>query len=135
VLEFDLKNNSTTNALMPLSANGASFFAELRVLLGGIEAERIGGAGGCSYGRIFEALSRGLPSAKRVDEAALAFGIKTADAADVLKLAQGGILNSNSQAQNSTKTYWHKSLFGLAQQHLYAPLWSLTGNGLTFEFL
>jgi hypothetical protein len=50
-------------------------------------------------------------------------------------LAQGGILDSNSQPQNSTKTYWHKPLFGLAQQHLYAPLWSLTGNGLTFEFL
>ncbi len=34
VLEFDLKNNSTTNALMPLSAHGGSFFADLRVFLG-----------------------------------------------------------------------------------------------------
>jgi hypothetical protein len=48
VLEFDLKNSDTANALQPLSANGGSFFSELRVLLGGIEAERIGGAGGAA---------------------------------------------------------------------------------------
>jgi hypothetical protein len=40
-------------------------------------------------GRIMEALSRGLPASKRVDEASLAFGIKNGNAANVLKLAQG----------------------------------------------
>ena len=63
MLEFTITNNNTTHALQPLSANGSSFFPELRLLLSGTEAERIGG-GGCSYGRIVEALQRGLPSAK-----------------------------------------------------------------------
>ena len=43
ILEFTVTNNSTTNALQPLSANGSSFFSELRFLLSGIEAERLGG--------------------------------------------------------------------------------------------
>ena len=99
MLEFDLTNISTTHALQPLSANGGSFFAELRVMLGGIEAERIGGAGGCSYGRIMEALPRGLPSAKRIDEAGLAFGVKMATAStaagdSLLKIAQRGYFSS-----------------------------------------
>ena len=51
MLEFTVTNNSTTNALQPLSANGSCFFSELKFLLSRIEAERIGG-GGCSYGRI-----------------------------------------------------------------------------------
>jgi hypothetical protein len=76
MLEFTVTNNSTTHALQPLSANGSSMFAELRFLLSGIEAERIGG-GGCSYGRIVEALQRGLPSAKRVEDAGTGIGIKT----------------------------------------------------------
>ena len=60
-------------------------------MLSGIEAERIGG-GGCSYGRIVEALQRGLPSAKRVEDAGTGVGIKTADAADVISMVKGGIL-------------------------------------------
>ena len=60
-----------------------------------IEAERIGG-GGASYGRIVKALHRGLPSAKRVEDAGTGFGIKTALAADLLKIAGGGVLESES---------------------------------------
>jgi hypothetical protein len=141
MLEFTVTNNSTTNALQPLSANGSCFFSELRFLLSGIEAERIGG-GGCSYGRIVEALQRGLPSAKRVEDAGTGFGIKTANAANLLSLANGGILESNSIAkqdnaapgQNSKKIF-HRPLSGLASQHLLLPLWALTGNGATFEWL
>jgi hypothetical protein len=141
MLEFTVTNNSTTNALQPLSANGSCFFSELRCLLSGIEAERIGG-GGCSYGRIVEALQRGLPSAKRVEDAGTGFGIKTAAPADLLSLAKGGILESNSIAkqdsaapgQNSKKIF-HRPLLGLANQHLLLPLWAMTGNGATFEWL
>ena len=43
MLEFTVTNNSTTSALQPLSANGSCFFSELRFLLSGIEAERLGG--------------------------------------------------------------------------------------------
>jgi hypothetical protein len=38
-------------------------------------------------------------------------------------------------AQNGELKIYHKPLFGLAAQACYAPLWALTGNGLTFEFL
>ena len=134
MLEFIVTNNSTTNALQPLSANGSCFFSELRILLSGIEAERIGG-GGCSYGRIVEALQRGLPSAKRVEDAGTGFGIKTANAANVLSLANGGILESNSIAkqdnaspgQNSKKIF-HRPLLGLASQHLLLPLLGYDGK-------
>ena len=138
---FDIvTNNSTTNALQPLSANGSSFFAELRLLLGGIECERLGGS--CSYGRIVEALQRGIPAPKRVEEAGTGFGIKTALPADLLKLAKGGVLESESlpkqdaafPGQNQIKIY-HRALMGLLSQHLYLPLWALTGNGASFEFL
>ena len=139
MLEFTVTNNITTNALQPLSANGSSFFSELRFLLSGIEAERIGG-GGCSYGRIVEALQRGLPTAKRVEDAGTGVGIKTADNADVLSIVS--ILMSNSIAktdvanpgQNSKKIF-HRPLLGLASQHLLLPLWVMTGNGATFEWL
>ena len=90
MLEFTVTNNSTTHALQPLSANGSSLFSELQFLLSGIEAERIGG-GGCSMGRIVEALARGLPPAKRVEDAGTGFGIKTAEPADMLSLAKGAI--------------------------------------------
>ena len=141
MLEFSITNNSTTNALQPLSANGSCFFSELRFLLSGIEAERIGG-GGCSYGRIVEALQRGLPSAKRVEDAGTGVGIKTADAADVLSMVKGGILMSNSipavsaanPGQNSKKIFM-RPLLGLASQHLLLPLWAMTRNGATFEWL
>ena len=128
VLEFTLTNNSTTHALQPLSANGGCFFSELQFLLGGIEAERIGAGGG------------GLPAAKRVEDAGIAFGIKAARNADVLALVNGGVLDSNSipmadvaaPAQNSKKVF-HRPLLGIANQHLYLPIWSLTGNGVSFE--
>ena len=134
MLEFTITNNSTTNALQPLSANGSSFFSELRFLLSGIEAERIGG-GGCSYGRIVEALQRGLPSAKRVEDAGTGFGIKTATADNIISLANGGILESNSIATEQSKKIFHRPLLGLASQHLLLPLWAMTGNGATFEWL
>ena len=97
MLEFTITNNSTTNALQPLSGNGSCFISELRFLLSGIEAERIGG-GGCSHGRIVESLQRGLPAAKSFEEAGTGVRIKTADAADVLSMVKGGILEANSIA-------------------------------------
>ena len=63
--------------------------------MSGIEAKRVGG-GGCSYGRLAEALHRGIPASKRVEDAGTAFGIKTGTAADLLKLARGGVLESES---------------------------------------
>ena len=141
MLEVTVTNHSTTNALQPLSANGSSFFSELRFLLSGIETERLGG-GGCSYGRIVEALQRGLPSAKRVEDAGTGVGIKTANAADMLSLAQGGVLESNSIAKQdpahpgqNMKKVFHRHLLGLASQHLLLPLWALTGNAASWEWL
>ena len=56
----------------------------------------------------------------------LGFGIKTANAANLLSLANGGILESNSMlrphpGQNSKKIF-HRPLLGLASQHLLLPL-------------
>ena len=109
MLEFTVVNNSAANGLKPLSAYGACFFSECRLLLSGIGAERIGG-GGCSYGRIVEAFQRGLPSAKRVEDAGTGLGIKTGLADDPLKLAQGGILESNSIAPKNNGVNEKKSL-------------------------
>ena len=89
-----------------------------------------------------EALQRGLPSAKGVEDAGTAFWIKTASTADMLKLAQGGILKSHSigpkdaaaPGQNEQRVF-HRPLLGLASQHLYLPLWALTGSGASFKFL
>ena len=73
--------------------------------------ERIGGSS-CSYGRIHEMLSRGLPASKRVDEASIAFGVKTGSLAgaavtaveynELQALAKGGIFDSNTLAQNTS---------------------------------
>ena len=82
-------------------------------MLSGIEAERIGG-GGCFYGRIMEALQRGLPSAKRVEEAGTSFAIKTVDAADMLKLAQGWIWESKSIGLSERK--WGLILMDFASE-------------------
>ena len=128
MLEFTVTNNSTAHYNRSPRVNLRFFFSELRFLLSGIGAERIGG-GGCSYGRIVEALQRGLPSAKRVEDAGCGIGIKTADAADILSMAKGGILASSSIAkqdpahpmQNSKKVF-HRPLLGLASQHLLLPL-------------
>ena len=45
VLEFTVVNNSTSRGLKTLSANGSCVYSELRLLLSGIEAEKI--EGGC----------------------------------------------------------------------------------------
>ena len=94
--------------------------------------------GGCSYGRVMEALSQGLPAATRAEEAGTAFGIKTADGNDMLKLSQGGILESNSvrfaDGANS-KTIFHKPFLGLESQHFVSPLRALTGNRASFEWI
>jgi hypothetical protein len=143
VLSFTVKENNVA-ALKPLSANGSSFFSELRLLASGVELERIGGS--CSYGRINELLSRTIPSDKRVCEASMAFGIPTGARAgagvatvgeydQMHALQRGGILDSNQLAINTELKIYHKPLFGLAAQSCYMPLWALTGNGLTFEFL
>jgi hypothetical protein len=57
-------------------------------------------------------------------------------------MAKGGILTSNiiakadpaNPGQNSKKVF-HRPLLGLASQHLLLPLWAMTGNGATFEWL
>ena len=84
----------------------------------------------------------GVPSAKRVEDAGTGFGIKTAAPADLFSLANGGILESNGIAkldatapgQNSKKLFM-RPLLGLVKQHLLLPLWALTGNGASFEWL
>ena len=103
---------------MPLSANGACFFSELRLLLSGIEVERIGG-GGCSYGQLIEALQVGTP-AKRVEDAGTCFGAKVAAAAAVLKLAQRTPhTQGNSRRRCSTALPWgsEASIFSFLSGH------------------
>ena len=138
VLEFTVTEGNV-GALKPLSANGSCFFSELRIRASGVELERIGGSS-CSYGRIHEMLSRGLPASKRVDEASIAFGVKTGSLAgaavtaaeynELQALAKGGIFDSNTLAQNTSLVVFHKLFCGLAAQSLYMPLWALTGTGL-----
>jgi hypothetical protein len=77
-----------------------------------------------------------------VEDAGTGFGIKTASAANLLSLANGGILESNSIAKQdtaaprqNTKKVFMRPLLGLANQHLLLPLWALTGNGASYEFL
>ena len=60
----------------------------------------------------------------------------------MLSLAQGGILESNSTAKQEAanprqnmKEVFHRPFLGLASQHLLLPLWALTGNGASFEWL
>ena len=136
VLEYTITNNDATNALQMLNSSAGVVFSELRVLASGIELERIGG-GGCSYARIEECLNRTLPVQKRVDAAGLAFEAATHTAANAtLDLFQGGVLQAGSIAAAGGNTIvYHKPLFGLGQQHCWAPLWALTGNGFTWEFL
>ena len=84
-----------------------------------------------------EALQRGLPAAKRVEDAGTGFEIKTA-LAELLKLAQGGILETNSIAPKNggvdENKCFMRHLLGLASQHLMIPLWALTGKGASFEW-
>ena len=88
-----------------------------------------------------EALHRGIPSGKRVEDAGTGFGIKTAAAADLLKLARGGVLESENLPKQDAvfpgpdqiKVY-HEPLLGLASQGLYIPMWVLTGSGASFEW-
>ena len=91
-----------------------------------MELERIGGSS-CSYGRIHEALSRGLPASKKVDEESIAFGVKTGSLAgaavtvaeynQLQALAKGGILDFNTLAQNTSLVVFHKVFCGLAAQN------------------
>ena len=135
VLEFTVRNDDATQALRPITSSGGAFFSELRVMCSGIEVERIGG-GGCSYTRIEEALSKGLPIQKRIDQAGMAFQVATKTAGGAtLDLFEGGVLETGSLGATLSTTVLHKPLFGLGMQHLYLPLWSLTGAGMTFEFM
>jgi hypothetical protein len=43
-------------------------------------------------------------------------------------------LDTANPGQNSKKIF-HRPLLGLASQHLLLPLWAMTGNGATFEWL
>ena len=65
-----------------------------------------------------------------------------ADADDMISLAKGDILESNSLAKKdaahpwqSSKKVFHRPLLGLASQHLLLPLQAMTGYGATFEWL
>ena len=148
VLEFQVTNGEPAGGhhLQPITTSGGSFFSELRILCGGIEAERIGG-GSCSYTRIEEALSKSLPLGKRIDAAGLGFGVDTTMTVTGPAVYNNALLNiippnildgaflPGSLTPNTHGVIWHKPVFGLGQQHLYCPLWALSANGLTFEFL
>ena len=107
VLELTVSERSV-GPLKLLTANGSCFFSELRILASGVKLERIGGSS-CLYGRIHEALSRGLPASKRVDEESIAFGVKTGSLASAAvaaaeynqlqALAKGGILDAHTLRQ------------------------------------
>ena len=100
---------------------------------------RAGGDMSTLVGRL---LDHGASAASGVLQSIVGFGIKTASATDMLKLAQGGILEPNSiglknsaaPGQNEQKVF-HRPLLGLASQHLYLPLAFLTRNGASFEWL
>ena len=135
VLEFNVHNSSAAQ-LQPI-CGAASFFNELKVMVSGVEVERLGG-GGMSLARLENALERGLPLQKRVDMHSMGFPIITS-AAGVDSL-QGGPMKHETipaaagGAPGSKKVYM-KIFSGLCQQHLFMPLAFLSGGGLVFEYL
>ena len=124
-LRYTLTNNSGTDSLQPLTADGGNWFSELRILASGIVAEQIGG-GSCGYDRVLAALNLGLPIGKRIDAAGMAFGIKTVkpanDATDpngTIDMFKGTEVVPNSIAAGQQAVVWHKPLSGLANQNLF----------------
>ena len=137
VLRYTLKNDAANggNHLQPLTPDGGSIFSELRVLCSGIEIERIGG-GSCGYDRILAALNLGLPIQKRIDQAGMGWGIVTKDAnGATLDLFKGDNIVVNSLGPQQQGTIYHKVLSGLANQHLFLPMFALSGNGFTLEYI
>ena len=121
VMECDVQNLSTTQALSPIVPGLEGFFQCLKVSISGTTVEEIGDPS-CSYGRIYTMLTKGLPKEKIAMNGAMGFEL---------------VPNADYRLQptpetipvSSSKKILHKPLAGICNQKVFLPLWAISSSG------
>jgi hypothetical protein len=123
VLEAEVHNLEVLGGLVmkPLVGGMEAYFQSCRVIISGTTVEELGDPS-CSYGRVYQMLSRGLPKEKVAMDAALGFELGATGVPETIPVA-------------SYKKILHKPLAGICHQKVFLPLQfiSTSGQGLTFE--
>jgi len=99
---------------------------EIRIMLGGVEVERLSG-----YGRLQTMMNQGLSVQKRRNDADICFGVEGRGTDEVNPTDWTPVtIPAGHGAQ-----VFHKINSGITTQRLFIPLWALQAGGLTVEVM
>ena len=119
-------NDPGTKLLKPLTCDLSCMISEIRLMLGGVEVERLSG-----YGRLQTMMNQGLSVQKRRNDADICFGVADLGTDEV---ANQGWAPVTIPAQTGVQVL-HKINSGITTQRLFLPLWALQAGGLTVEIM
>jgi len=125
-LSVQCNNLDGAKVLKPLTCDLSCMIQEVRVMLGGVEIERISG-----YGRLQHMLNQGLSVQKRRNNADICFGVHDLGVDDVSGQDWAPVTIPHSTGVQVL----HRINCGLTQQRLFVPLWALQAGGLTLEIM
>ena len=126
-LSVQCNNTDPTDKLLkPLTCDLSCMIQEIRIMLGGVEVERLSG-----YGRLQTMMNQGLSVQKRRNDADICFGVagRGTDEVDPTDWTPVTI-----PAGHGVQVL-HKINSGITTQRLFIPLWALQAGGLTVEIM
>jgi len=129
-LSVQVNNNEGPKLLKPLTCDLSCMIQEVRVMLGGVEVERLSG-----YNRLMTMMNQGLSVQKRRNNADIGFGVAGRGNDEVNPFDWTPITIPSATGGPTTQQVLHRVNCGLTQQRLFIPLWALQAGGLTLEIM
>ena len=123
-------NDPGAKLLKPLTCDLSCMIQEVRVMLGGVEVERLSG-----YNRLSQMMNQGLSVQKLRNNADIAFGVAGRGTDEVNPSDWTPITIPAAAGGATTLQVLHRITCGLTQQRLFIPLWALQAGGLTLEIM